>query len=308
MILFSTMKLYTLDLHFQGVPQTIAAYLIVGDGGPVLVETGPGSTLPRLRSELARYGFQPGDVRHVLVTHIHLDHAGAAGWWAQQGAQVYVHHFGAPHLINPDRLLQSATRIYGDKMDTLWGDFLPSPAERVTTVQDGDVLEMAGLRFTAIETPGHARHHHVFRLGDVAFTGDAAGIHLPDMPLIDVPAPPPEFDMEAWESTIDRLLAENFQTLYPTHFGAVNDPAQHLTALKKQIRETAVYVKAQLDAGMERDELVETYNTWNRTRARKAGMTDTAIHQYEISNPWYMSVDGISRYWRKREKEAGDSP
>ena len=165
-------------------------------------------------------------------------------------------------------------------------------------------VEVAGLRFTAIETPGHARPHHVFRLGDVAFTGNAAGIHLPAMPLIDVPAPPPEFDMEAWENTIDRLLAENLQTLYPTHFGAVNDPIQHLTTLKGQIRETAVYIKTQLDAGMERDKLVETYNQWNRNRAKSAGMSDTAIHQYEISNPWYMSVDGISRYWRKREQGA----
>lgn len=300
------MKIYTLDLNFQNVPQTIASYLLVGDGGPVLVETGPGSTLPNLLAEIDRHGFQPTDVRHVLVTHIHLDHAGAAGWWAQHGAQVYVHHFGAPHLINPDRLLQSATRIYGDKMDALWGEFLPSPAEQVTLVHDGDVLDMAGLQFTAVESPGHARHHHVFRLEDVAFTGDAAGIHLPGMPMIDVPAPPPEFDLEVWEATIDRLLAENFATLYPTHFGAVDNPTEHLTALKGLLRETAVTIKTYLDAGMERDDLVETYNNWNRTRAREAGMSDTAIHQYETSNPWYMSVDGVSRYWRKQAKAAGD--
>ncbi|MCB8982639.1 MAG: MBL fold metallo-hydrolase [Ardenticatenaceae bacterium] len=298
------MNLYTLDLNFQNVPQTIASYLIVGPDGPVLVETGPGSTLTNLLAELQRHGFKPEDVRHVLVTHIHLDHAGAAGWWAQHGAQVYVHHVGAPHLINPDRLLQSATRIYGDKMDTLWGDFLPSPAERVTAVYDGDVIDVAGLQFTAIESPGHARHHHVYRLGDIAFTGDAAGIHLPDMPMIDVPAPPPEFELEVWEATVDRLLAENFTTLYPTHFGAVNNPAEHLTALKGLMGETAVYIKTQLDAGLERDDLVDAYNHWNRTRARQAGMNDMAIHQYETSNPWYMSVDGISRYWRKREKNA----
>lgn len=300
------MKIYTLDLNFQHVPQTIASYLIVGDAGPVLVETGPGSTLPHLHAELARHGFQPADIRHVLVTHIHLDHAGAAGWWAQHGTQIYVHQFGAQHLINPERLLQSATRIYGDKMDALWGEFLPSPAGQVTLVHDGDVLEVAGLKFKAIESPGHARHHHVFRLGNVAFTGDAAGIHLPDMPMIDVPAPPPEFELEVWEATIDRLLSENFVRLYPTHFGAVDNVTEHLMTLKKLMRETAVTIKTHLDAGMERDELVETYNNWNRDRARKAGMNDTAIHQYETSNPWYMSVDGISRYWRKREAATGD--
>jgi len=297
------MKIHTLDLNFQNVPQTIASYLIVGDGGPVLVETGPGSTLSNLHAELARHGFQPADVRHVLVTHIHLDHAGAAGWWAQHGAQVYVHHFGAQHLIDPERLLQSATRIYGDKMDTLWGEFLPSPAEQVTLVHDGDVIDVAGLQFRAIETPGHARHHHVFRLGDVAFTGDAAGIHLPDMPTIDVPAPPPEFELEVWEATIDRLLAENLSTLYPTHFGALHNPTEHLTELKALMRDITFYIKGHLDAGMERDDLVETYNNWNRARLHGAGMGDTAVHQYEISNPWYMSVDGITRYWRKRERE-----
>ena len=294
------MDIYTLDLNFQNVPQTIASYLIMGPDSPVLVESGPGSTLDNLIAQLATHNLQPVDIKHILVTHIHFDHAGASGWWAQQGAQIYVHPFGAPHLINPDRLISSATRIYGDKMDVLWGDILPAPADKVTIVNDGDVIEAGGLQFTAIETPGHARHHHVYRLGDVAFTGDAAGIQIPGFPLVDLPAPPPEFDLEVWEMTIDRLVAENFSAIYPTHFSRVDAVDSHFIELKQLLREAAFWIKAKMDDGVERDDLVAQFNEWNRSRARQAGLNDDAIHQYETANPWYMSVDGIMRYWRKK--------
>ncbi|MBE2225483.1 MAG: MBL fold metallo-hydrolase [Anaerolineae bacterium] len=294
------MDIYTLDLNFQNVPQTIASYLIKGPDGPVLVETGPGSTLDNLIAQLATHGLQPADIKHILVTHIHFDHAGASGWWAQQGAQIYVHGFGAPHLINPDKLIASATRIYGDKMNVLWGDILPAPAEKVTIVNDGDVIEAGGLRFTAIETPGHARHHHVYRLGDVAFTGDAAGIKIPSFPLVDLPAPPPEFDLEVWETTIDRLIAENFTAIYPTHFDRVEDVTSHFIELKQLLHVATNWIKEKMDADVTRDDLVEQFNEWNRSRARQVGLNDDAIHQYETANPWYMSVDGIMRYWQKK--------
>jgi len=295
------MDIYTLDLNFQNVPKTIASYLIIGPDGPVLVESGPGSTIDNLIAQLATHNLQPADIKHILLTHIHFDHAGASGWWAQQGAQIYVHPFGAPHLINPDRLISSATRIYGDKMDVLWGDILPAPAEKVTIVKNGDVIEAGGLQFTAIETPGHANHHHVYRLGDVAFTGDAAGIQIPGFPLVDLPAPPPEFNLEVWEATIDKLVAENFSAIYPTHFSRVNVVDAHFMALKQLLREAALWIKAKMDVGVERDEIVEQFNEWNRSRARQAGLNDDAIHQYETANPWYMSVDGIMRYWWKKK-------
>jgi glyoxylase-like metal-dependent hydrolase (beta-lactamase superfamily II) len=301
-IIVTVMNLHTLDLNFQNVSQTIASYLIIGPDGPVLVETGPGSTLSALLAELAGHGFAPADIRHVFVTHIHLDHAGAAGWWAQQGAQVYVHPFGAPHLIDPTRLLKSATRIYGDKMDTLWGDFLPAPADKVTAVVDGDIIEAAGLRFEVMESPGHARHHHVYLLEDVAFTGDAAGIQIPAAPFfVDVPAPPPEFELEVWLETLDKLAARDLRTIYPTHFGAVTAVAPHLETLRQLLGETAVFIKRLMDNGHDRGEILSQYYDWNRSRARQLGISDPAIHQYETANPWYMSVDGIMRYWQKKE-------
>lgn len=292
-------RIHTFDLNFQGAAETIAAYLVEGPAGVILVETGPGSTLPVLLAQLQNLGFQAADVQQVIVTHIHFDHAGAAGWWAQNGATVYVHHFGARHLIDPEKLIASATRIYGDLMEPLWGQILPAPAARVVELFDGDTIEAGGLLFEAMETPGHARHHHVIRLGDIAFTGDVAGIKLGSRRLLDIPAPPPEFDLEAWQESLDRLLDCNFKTIYPTHFGAVDDPQTHLRDIKRLVHESAQFVKGKIAAGTARDDLVAAYTDWNHNRAHAAGLSAESVRKYEIANPLYMSVDGMMRYWQK---------
>ncbi len=300
------MKLHILDTHFQGMAQVTAVYLLVGPEGPVLIESGPGSTLPAVLQGLAAQGFGPADVRHVLLTHIHLDHAGAAGWWAQQGAQLYVHHVGAPHLVDPGKLLASATRIYGDKMGPLWGEMLPAPAERVTPLYDGDRVEAGGLTFIAIDTPGHAYHHHAykvrdFRQGEIAFTGDAAGVNLPLVGVVDLPAPPPEFHLETWLKTIHRLESEELQTIYPTHFGPIHDVHGHLVALRMLMIDAVAFVAERHHAGVERESLLGEYIAWNRERARTLHISPGAIERYEAANPLFMSVDGILRYLRKRE-------
>jgi glyoxylase-like metal-dependent hydrolase (beta-lactamase superfamily II) len=293
-------QIHTLDLNFQNVPQTIASYLLETGEGPVLVETGPGSTLDTLVKGLADHGYRPGDVRHVFVSHIHLDHAGAAGWWAGQGAQIYVHAVGAPHLIDPSRLLTSARRIYGELMDPLWGDILPAPAEKVTSLHDGDTVQIGNNTFTVLDTPGHAYHHHVICLGSVAFTGDAAGVHIPGSRFLALPAPPPEFDLEAWQQTLDRLLTRNFTAIYPTHFARIDDVAEHLENLRSLMLQAAAFVRERMAEGMERGELVAAYLAWNEARAREAGVSEQVAQRYEVANPNYMSVDGIMRYWRKK--------
>lgn len=294
-------QIVTLDLGFKNLAQTIASYLLVGPEGLVLVETGPASTLPNLRAQLANHGYKSSDIKHVLVTHIHLDHAGAAGWLAQEGAQIYVHPVGAPHLVDPSRLLQSAGRIYGDQMDTLWGETVAAPADNVTVVHDGEIITVAGLQFTALDTPGHAWHHHTYRFDDIAFTGDAAGIHLPGTQLIDLPAPPPEFKLEVWEKTIDRLLAEGFSAIYPTHFGRVADPNLQLRQLRTLMVEAADFVHIRMENQQDRDSIVADYVGWMQDRARAAGLSEHAIQQYDAANPLFMSVDGIMRYWQRRQ-------
>ncbi len=294
------MEILTLDLHFQNVPHSVAAYHAIGPDGPVLIETGPASTLPRLLHCLRENGYDPVDVRDVLVTHIHLDHSGAAGWWTHQGARVFVHPVGAPHLIEPSRLLKSAGRIYGDRLQSLWGDTQPARSEKVTTVEHGEVVEAGGLRFEVIETLGHARHHHAFRIGDVAFTGDAAGIRLPGYPLIDLPAPPPEFDPEAWADSVDRLEQANLKAIYPTHFGRLDDVGDYWQNLRELIVSSAEFVRARQSAGDDRDSILEDYKRWNRERALAASVPEEAIRQYWTANPLDMSVDGIMRYWHKK--------
>jgi len=293
-------EIHVLDLNFQGTPEATAVYLVIAPEGPVLIETGPGSTLNHLLDQIRQHGIQPKEIKHLLVTHIHLDHAGAAGWWAQHGTQIYVHNFGAQHLIRPEKLMASAKRIYGDMMETLWGEMLPAPAEKVTEVFDNDCLEIAGLIIKVLETPGHARHHHVFEIGDVAFTGDAAAIRLPRLGMADLPAPPPEFDLEAWEATLDRLLARNYRQIYPTHFGLVEAVSDHLQEVKGLVRKAAVFIQNQMDEGRTRGEIVTAYQEWFAVRAREAGLSEDAIAQYAAANPLYMSVDGIMRYWNKR--------
>jgi glyoxylase-like metal-dependent hydrolase (beta-lactamase superfamily II) len=294
------MKIHTLDLNFQGLPQTIASYLLEGPDGAVLIETGPGSTLPTLLAQLQAHGYGPTDIQNVLVTHIHLDHAGAAGWWASQGATVYVHHFGARHLIDPGKLMASASRIYGDKMDSLWGEMVPAPAKRVVALYDNDQFEVAGLTGHALETAGHARHHHVFQIGRIGFTGDTAGIRLPGSVFIDLPAPPPEFDREEWLVSLERLRQVDFEQIYPTHFGPVTDVAFHLDKMEYLVNEVTEWIKRQMEAGLSRDQIVTAYENWTRSRGTADGIEADTMRLYEMANPLYMSVDGIMRYWQKR--------
>jgi glyoxylase-like metal-dependent hydrolase (beta-lactamase superfamily II) len=294
------MQIETLDLRFQGAPHVIAAFLIRGPRGVALVETGPGSTLPTLLEELERRDVRPDDVRDVLVTHIHLDHAGASGWWARQGARVHVHPVGAPHLIDPGKLLSSAKRIYGDLMDSLWGEVLSAPAERVVVVEDGQVLDIAGLEIAVMETPGHARHHHMYLIDDIAFAGDATGIRLPGFDWIDLPAPPPEFDLEAWRVTLRRLRDADLHTLYRTHFGAATEVAEELERFEQVLEDGAEAIRAMVEQGLDRDAMIERFSKLMRDRAVGQGVEASAMLAYELANPRTMSVDGIARYWRKR--------
>src|SRR5512138_855367 len=203
----------TLDLNFQGRPYAIASYLIRSGDGVVLIESGPGSTLAALQAALAKEGLSPRDITHVLLTHIHLDHAGAAGWWAQQGAKIYVHPVGAPHMIHPEKLLASAARIYGDRMQTLWGDFLPVPENQLIIANDRETIEIGDLRFTPINTPGHAEHHYAYLFEDICFSGDVGGVRIPGYQYLRVPMPPPELNIERWHESIARLQKEKFKII-----------------------------------------------------------------------------------------------
>ena len=230
-------RIVTLDLNFQGRRQAIASYLIRSGNAVVLVESGPGSTLPGLEADLVREGLSSRDVTHILLTHIHLDHAGAAGWLARQGAEIYVHPVGAPHMLNPERLLASAGRIYGDRMESLWGAFLPVPEEKLHVVADGEEIEIGDLNFRAINTPGHAEHHYAYLFEDICFSGDVGGVRIPGFRYLRVPMVPPELHLERWHESMNRLRQEKFKRIAPTHFGIYDDPDWQLGEVDKGLYE-----------------------------------------------------------------------
>ena len=214
--------LVLIDTDYQRSPESIAVYLLLGDR-PALIETGPASTVETVLQGVRAAGLDPRDLQAAAVTHIHLDHAGGAGTLAQRfpHLQVYVHAIGAPHLADPARLLTSARRLYGDALETLFGQILPVPADRVHVVKDGDVLPLGSRRMKALETPGHASHHHAYldeASGDL-FTGDAAGVAMPGSRYVGPPTPPPDFDVPAWKRTLARMRAVRASRLLLTHFG-----------------------------------------------------------------------------------------
>ncbi|MCO5191803.1 MAG: MBL fold metallo-hydrolase [Anaerolineae bacterium] len=294
------MDIKTIDLEFQGTPQAIAAYLVQTSEGPILIETGPESARPILVTKLAAMGIAPTDINHVLVTHIHFDHAGAAGWWASQGAHIYIHHIGAPHLINPDRLIASASRIYGDQMETLWGQIIPIPAEQVTAVHDNDVLQFGDVTVTAWDTPGHAWHHHTYVIDNIAFTGDVGAVRVPGTNWISLPAPPPEFKLEVWLDSLERVQSADFTRIYPTHFGPFDDVTNHWELVRESLIASAEFIANAMQQGADRDTILARYSKWNRERASARAISDDVYTVFETANPLYMSVDGIMRYWRKK--------
>lgn len=225
-----------IDLEHLDRPESVAACLLETSEGPVLVDPGPSSTLPKLEAGLARRGHQLAELSALLLTHIHLDHAGAAGTLAREipGLRVYVHTAGAPHLVDPTKLLNSATRLYGDKMDSLWGEVAPVPAERVTQLAGGERLRLGNRTFEVAYTPGHASHHVSYFEPDsgVVFVGDTAGVFGPRLPIVLPVTPPPDFDLEAWLDSIHRIRQWNPTELVLTHYGGVSEPAVHLETLR----------------------------------------------------------------------------
>lgn len=287
------MTTHTLDLHFQNTPGLIAAYVIETGGGLVLIETGPGSTLETLRAGIRGLGLDEGNIRHVFITHVHLDHAGAAGWWARQGAQVYCHPSAARHLIDPSKLIESARQIYADRMDSLWGEMLPAPAERVTILADGENVTVGDVTITAWDTPGHARHHHAFVIGDVCFTGDVAGMRLQGTDYISVTAAPPQFDPVAYVASVDRLAVAGFRKLYLAHFGEVTDVAAHLATYRQRIQEVHEAVLRDHAAGQTDEQIRASYQSLEHALATALGVSETDWARLEQSNNSGMCADGV---------------
>ncbi len=292
-------NIVTLDLNFQNKTQAIASYLIRHAAGAVLVESGPGSTLSALQAGLSQEGLSPRDITHVLLTHIHLDHAGAAGWLSRHGAQVFVHPNGAAHMLNPEKLIASATRIYGDRMDSLWGEFLPVLEHQLTVPQDAEEIAIGNLRFVAVNTPGHAEHHYSYLFEDLCFSGDVGGVRIPGYPYLRAPMPPPELHFGRWRESIARLRSLKFTRIAPTHFGIFDDVDWHLNELQRNLDASEKWLEETMPADPPVDELRAKFVEWMNEQSRAQNLSEDVVTAYALANPLDMSVDGMVRYWKK---------
>jgi glyoxylase-like metal-dependent hydrolase (beta-lactamase superfamily II) len=293
--------IHILDLHDRA-PRVIASFVLETSQGPVLFETGPESRFSVLLDGLNSLGYAASDIQHVFVTHIHLDHAGAAWRFAERGATIYVHPKGAPHLVDPSKLWASATRIYGDQMEELWGQMGYVPEGQVEILQDGDTVKIGERVVQALETPGHAYHHHAYRLGDVLIGGDVAGVKIGRGPVLP-PCPPPEIHIEVWRESIARIRALNLRQIYLTHFGLTEDTGPHLDALEARLLEWAEWIRQKLKAGLTREEMVGAFGAYVADTLRAAGLSEEEVQEYEFADPAWMSVDGLVRYWNKHHPE-----
>jgi glyoxylase-like metal-dependent hydrolase (beta-lactamase superfamily II) len=291
-----------IDLQFKGSPRVVATAVLQGPDGVTLVDPGPTSCLPVLEAGLKERGLTLRDVRNLLLTHIHLDHAGATGTIVERvpGIRVYVHERGAPHMIDPEKLLASATRLYGDQMDTLWGAFLPVPASNVTALSGGETLLVAGTSLRVAYTPGHAKHHVSFfdEHAGMAFVGDTGGIRVVGDYLL-APTPPPDIDIETWQQSIDIIDAWQPVSLFLTHFGPVTPARAHLARFRTTLTAQAEAVRQSLKAGGSEEERIRAFVEHMRKDAR-ANLPEREAKATELAAPFDQLWRGLARYWEKK--------
>jgi glyoxylase-like metal-dependent hydrolase (beta-lactamase superfamily II) len=274
--------LYPLDLHFLGLERAIGVYVVETDDGLALHDCGPATTLPRLEECLAGLDLALTDIRHLLLSHIHFDHAGAAGSIVRRHPElnVWVSEVGAPHLVDPSRLEASARRLFGDDFDRFWKELVPVP--------EGNIRIAAGdaVGWEAFPTPGHASHHVCYFRDGLLLAGDAAGIRLQPERYILPPTPPPDIDVEAWHASIDAIARREPDCLALIHFGVESDVPDHLARLREELDRWAGWVRE----GVPQDEFVR--------RASEAAAHDLAVHDATdvIAQSWL----GLRRYWDKR--------
>lgn len=292
----------TLDAYHMGRAHVVASYLLLGDE-PALVDPGPAGTLPNIEAALAQHDLRFTDLRYILLTHIHMDHAGATGLILERNPaiRVYVHERGAPHLVDPSRLIKSAAQLWGDQLERLWGRTIPVPAAAITSLVGGEQVQLGRRLLRAYDAPGHARHHLVWydELSGAAFVGDNAGVRLPMVRFTRPATPPPEVDLEAWLHTLDLITSLQPTWLMLTHFGAHADVDFHLADFRARLLRWSELVRAGLATGATETEQIATLQAEAEAEsARLSAAEQAALNQQsgDVSLSWR----GLARYWLKR--------
>ena len=277
-------SLRLIDLEFGGAAQAIGVFLVDTDDGLALFDCGPSSTIDALERGLGEHGVELTDVRHLLLSHIHLDHAGAAGALVRRNPSltVWVSEIGYPHLVDPSRLERSARRLYGDLFDPLWGELAPVP-EANARIADGNVLG-----WDVFTTQGHASHHVSYDRDGTILAGDAAGVRMPGASYVLPVCPPPDIDVATWHATAAAIRARSPERLALIHFGIHEDVGAHLDRLELELDRWAERV----GDGMEQEAFIE---------AARADMGADA-DRYDRVAPLWQSWLGMQRYWEKRRE------
>ena len=272
-----------IDLLHGGAARSIGVYLVDSDEGLALFDCGPASCLGALEAGLKERGHELADVRHLLLSHIHLDHAGAAGTLVRRNPQLQVHvsEIGAPHLVDPSRLERSARRLYGDSFDSLWGELAPVPEGNVHVVGE----RVLGLE--CFPSPGHASHHVCYFDGTTLYAGDAAGVRIQPARSVLPPTPPPDVDLDGWERTLGEIERRRPERLALIHFGLADDVERHLAELRERLATWA----GRVERGASEEEFVA---------AAKADLPPPEAEAYDRAMPFWQSYAGLARYWEKQ--------
>ena len=292
------------DLNFLGRPEIIATAILHGSPGVALVDPGPATTIPALTSALTRKGIRFEDVRQILLTHIHLDHAGGVGSIVEKHPhiEVLVHQRGAPHLADPSKLMASAGRLYGQDMDRFWGEVKPVPQQNLKVLDGGETVSVVGRELKVEYTPGHASHHVSFfdTASRVAFVGDTAGILRGSGTYVMPPTPPPDIDLEVWRTSEQKILAWDPDTLFLTHFGPQQGARQHFQNMFENIEAWSRVIRRLLADNALADEERQQKFIEEAYLELKRRVGEEEAENYTKAGGLNYSYQGLARYWRKK--------
>ena len=297
----------TLDNNWMGHPRSVAAALLESDGHRAIIDPGPGSTLGTLRQKLRAYGLSVDDLDAILLTHIHLDHAGASGALVRENPRlaVYVHKNGAPHMADPSKLLASALRLWPNELQQLFGETIPVPLENLCILEGGEKLTLGSRELEVVYTPGHASHHVSYfdHKEGVAFVGDTAGVCIEGHPYVMPATPPPDIDLGIWDSSFAAILERKPSHLFLTHFGYSENPAEHILLFRERLHKWAAMAEQAIRSAASESAAMESFMSAARDEIAQHHPAGEVEH-YVFNAGLNLSFLGLARYLRKRATAA----
>lgn len=300
-------KITTLDDNWMGRPKSIGTALLESDGHRAIVDPGPGSTLDTLKKELRVQGASVSDVDAILLTHIHLDHAGATGALVRENPKlaVYVHKLGAPHMIDPSKLVASAARLWPDNLQQLFGEAVAVPAENLRILEGGETISLGSRKIEVAYTPGHASHHVSYfeSIEGVAFVGDTAGIRIEGHSYIMPATPPPDIDLKIWEGSFAAILDRKPKRLFLTHFGFSENPVAHIAQFRERLRLWMEMTEKILQLAPSDEAAMESFMNEGRVEIGEH-LPPKDVEQYAATAGLNLSFLGLARHARKRAQAA----